>query len=669
MYRKLSRASIFSSNIYKLFAAVGCVLLLSFISRLVFLLCYANFSELKPFIGDTFFAFIQGARFDLLLACYLLVPNIVFSIFAAIFKKPFFEKIAKLWSCVGLILYSALLIIDFYYYSFFGSHFNILAFGIIDDDTGAVMKSMWTDFPVIRVFLFFIALSVLECFVIARIYKSKRILNLSKKTVAKGLLVILIPLYILAMRGSVKDTPLRQPDAYFSKSPFVNMLTVNGIFSLKTAYSDYKKNKFDTDINAMLAEAGFSSDKELASAFTGIPVDSIIDDPLSYFRQQTCSDSVLKENPPHVVVLQMEGMGLNMMNLHSEDFNILGKLADELAYCFTFKNFMPSYEGTIASLEGIITGTAIVPISGSAYAHKTILSSGATPFNQSGYTSTLATGGKIAWRNLNEFALVQGFSHLEGMETIMEDVAGAVEEKEWGVFDEYMFQHIWNKLNNASSPQLIYGMSITNHTPYNIPDGYVADGLNISEELKERLLKDESMALKCFSSYRYACDCLADFILKIRTSPLAENTIIAITGDHSIKGMVRVDGNNLLENHGVPLILYIPQKYLNDRVIDTTFWGSHKDIFPTLINLSLPDAYYYKLGVNIVSEEAADNIAIGEAGAMNQHGAVSSSQFYEWNNSSLVAVDEATPALAELRRKSSLWNAISKYIVLRSIAN
>lgn len=670
MYKRLSRTSVFSSNIYKLFAVVGCFLLVSFLSRLIFLFSYANFSELRPFIGDTFYAFMQGARFDLLLACYFLVPNIVFAILAAAFKSVLVEKIAKVWSCIALILYSALLIADFYYYSFFGTHFNVLAFGIIDDDTGAVIKSMWTDFPTIRILLFFILLSVFECYVINRIYRSQYIIRISKKAVAKLLLIAFIPLYILAMRGSIYESPLRQPDAYFSKSPFVNTLTINGIFSLKTAYSDYKHNKFDTNIDGMLAQAGFASDKELVSVYRGIPIDSVTNDPLYYFQHQTGIDTFLQKNPPHVVILQMEGMGLNMMNLHSKSFDILGKLTDELHHCITFKNFMPSCEGTIASLESIITGTSIVPITSTAYVYKTIYSSGVLPFKQAGYVSTLVTGGKIAWRNLAEFSFAQGFDYLEGMETIMVDVPGAVEEKEWGVYDEFMFRHILNKLNDATTPQLIYGMSITNHTPYSTPDGYIATGLNISDKLKERLLKNEEMAQKCFSTYRYASDCLADFIREIRTSPLAENTIIAVTGDHSIKGMVRVDENNILENHGVPLILYVPQKYLENSTIDTAYWGSHKDIFPTLINLTLSDSKYYMLGMNMLSEEAADNIAIDiQIGTLNRHGAIANGQLYRWDNNSLTTVDEANPDLIDLQQKNHLWHTISKYVILRSFVD
>ncbi len=671
MYKKLSCSSVFSSNIYKLLAVVGCILLVSLVFRVVFLFTYANFPELKPFVGDTFFAFVQGARFDLLLACYFLIPNIIFSILAAVTKQRAFEKIARVWSCIALIFYSAVLIVDFYYYSFFGTHFNILAFGMIDDDQGAVLTSMWTDFPVIRIALFFIILSILECYVIKRIYKSAWIVNISKKRTAKLLLILLIPLYILAMRGSIGPFPLRQPDANFSKSSFVNALTTNGIFSLKTAYSEYKgnKNSFSTDINSMLTQAGYASGEELASAFTGLPVDSIVDDPLFYFQQQTEQDSLLAKNPPHIIVFQMEGMGLNMMNLHSEKFNILGKLADELPYCITYKNFMPSYEGTIASLEGILTATAIVPVSGSTHANKQLYSSFVLPFKSAGYETTFTTGGKAAWRNIDIYTYAQGFDKFEGMETIKADLSEAIEDREWGVDDEFLFKYIWQKLKGAKSPQLIYGMSITNHTPYVVPSRYAID-LSIDDSVKDRLLQSEDMAIACFRTYRYACDWLGDFINKVRNSELGANTIIAITGDHSIKGMVRVDGENLLENHGVPFILYVPPKYLENKTIDTTYWGSHKDIFPTLINLALSNTEYYRLGEDMLSSEASNNIAVDvQIGTFNRHGVIGNGRFYEWQNGSLVAVDEANADLLDLQYKNHLWYIASRYVVLRSITD
>ncbi len=51
---------------------------------------------------------------------------------------------------------------------------------------------------------------------------------------------------------------------------------------------------------------------------------------------------------------------------------------------------------------------------------------------------------------------------------------------------------------------------------------------------------------------------------------------------------------------GVPLLLYVPKKYLKKSKINNQLFGSHKDIFPTLFNLALSKAEYVKSGNNLL---------------------------------------------------------------------
>ena len=669
MKERFSRTTILTTGIYQMLGVIILSVLIAFVYRLVFLFCYADFSGLQDFKSDVLFAFVQGCRFDMKIMITFLIPILSFVLLETVFKYPLFNKLARIYATIVIIISSLLLVGDFFYYDFFSAHYDYRVFGIIDDNPeGAIFKSMWNDFPAIRILLFGFALSVLLLYAVKFIYRLRLISHIGEKKWGKYSLIVVFPLLFLAVRGNLAGFPLRHQDAFFSKNTFVNNLAQNGVFALNKAFSNYMENQFDVDVEKMLTDAGFTSDKQLVSNFLDIPVDSITIDPLLMLLRQTKADTFLIKNPPHVVVIQTEGLGFNMMNLHKEGFNILGNLAKELQHCIVFSRFLSSFEGTIYTLENILTGTVISPLSESTYVDRLSFISAVTPFKTAGYESSFVTGCLKAWRNIDVFMDNLGFDNFEGMETILHDIPDAVRQEEWGVFDEYLFQQIKNRLERSATPQLIYGMTITNHTPHEVPSTYHITDLTVDEDIKRRLVKNDR-GIDCFRTYRYTCDYLGKFIQDIRNSPLAENTIIAVTGDHSIKNFIGSKDHDFLDKHGVPFILYVPQAYLKDDVvINDLNWGSHKDIFPTLFHLSLSSAKYLPFGINLLSSDANNNVGINfEVGIFGHEGAVVDHQLYKRSGNGEVFEPADDDNLQEkLQNMYNLWETISKYVILRS---
>jgi phosphoglycerol transferase MdoB-like AlkP superfamily enzyme len=258
----------------------------------------------------------------------------------------------------------------------------------------------------------------------------------------------------------------------------------------------------------------------------------------------------------------------------------------------------------------------------------------------------------------------------ESRENILHDIPDAI-ESEWGAYDEYMFRQILNKLDTVSAPQLIYGLSITNHTPYAPPPGYAAANIPLSDELKTKLANTDDAFLKGFITYQYACNCMAHFIRAIRNGKLADHTIIAITGDHSIKGVIQSPDNDIVGKYGVPLIMYVPDRYLKNKTVDPARWGSHKDIFPTVTNLALSEEPYYYLGDDLFAADMQDGFAVhtGVAALCNM-GAISmvNNQLYRWDeNTKLLVPIDNDPALQDFKQKVHIWKTVSKYVTLRSL--
>ncbi|MGB0883023.1 MAG: LTA synthase family protein, partial [Vicingaceae bacterium] len=56
---------------------------------------------------------------------------------------------SKIYSVIMLSLLVLILFIDQQFYTYFQTHLNILVYGFMEDDTSAVLASMWSDHPII----------------------------------------------------------------------------------------------------------------------------------------------------------------------------------------------------------------------------------------------------------------------------------------------------------------------------------------------------------------------------------------------------------------------------------------------------------------------------------------------------------------------------------------
>ena len=118
-----------------------------------------------------------------------------------------------------------------------------------------------------------------------------------------------------------------------------------------------------------------------------------------------------------------------------------------------------------------------------------------------------------------------------------------------------------------------------------------------------------------FTVYQFANRQLAKFITDVKKSKFADNTIIAVTGDHNLRELSNYTPEETFVRYAVPFYIYIPQqikKDLNIQKINTKNFGSHMDIMPTLYSLSLSSAKYTSLGNSLLDTE--NNIAFNVNG-------------------------------------------------------
>ncbi|MGG5507202.1 MULTISPECIES: LTA synthase family protein [unclassified Myroides] len=668
----LFRKTVWNGLFYFLF-----FVLLFAVGRLVFLWSYGSsevFENEKWKIGE---AFLVGARFDVSAICYGFLPLVLFWLASLFIPKKWEGGFSKLYATFAryyllfvVLVFVTLIIIDYFFYQFFQSHINLLFFGIFNDDTTAVLTSVWTDYP-----LFYIAL-VYMLVILTWLYWSKRVKrNLLKpvKTRAKlyGLIGLLIfPLFFIGMRGSVGVFTLRREHTNISKNEFVNSLCYNALYSLKFANSERKENAIHPDIERELQANGFSQVADVQANYKGESERNLFDENL--FTQTNHSD-FLAQNPPNVVFLQMESMSNHYFDLNNETLNLLGDLREELPNLYYFKNSLSAYNGTIQTLEDFLIGTPKTIISQSVYFDTPFASSIALPFKSKGYETFFLTGASISWRNIDNMIKHQKFDVIQGKNFIQEKFPNA-EEFAWGVHDGYLFDYIRETLNESTTPKFIFGLTISNHTPFEVPSYFEKKPITMNEEMKKKIRVDEQTAYANFYSHQYAASELARFIKEIRTSPLGENTIIVASGDHNIRQVFEYTAEEGFLKRSVPILMYIPEKY-KPAFFDGSVLASHKDIFPTLFNLALSDASYFYTGDNLFDPAVEHRFALNDYNFIaDEKGAVAIENnqpyYYTWTNQEkrkLQVGDNTSSHALYLQHKMQSYTTMKTVEIYKSI--
>jgi phosphoglycerol transferase MdoB-like AlkP superfamily enzyme len=303
--------------------------------------------------------------------------------------------------------------------------------------------------------------------------------------------------------------------------------------------------------------------------------------------------------------------------------------------------------------------------------------SSAIPFKDKGYRATFITGSKLGWRNMDKFIPRQYFDRVEGRANLESHIENTT-SSDWGAYDEFLFERVYQILReNRDQPQFVFGMTTTNHPPYTFPSIYNPLPVNVPKHLQYNHTSGSGFTKKHLLTYQYANDCLGNFIRRLKASPLGENTIIAVTGDHNARAVFDYSDTNPIDKYGVPFILYIPDQY-KERigVYDTACFASHKDVFPTIYHLALSDVSYVKSGINLLDKQQTDtNFGITENNViLTRNGGVRFAMkpvYYVWADSARTelkpAGKEDIPALSKDLMYGKSYLASMTYLIQRCL--
>lgn len=492
-------------------------------------------------------------------------------------------------------------IVNFYYFRTYGNKIDIFIFGLKDDDTLAILQIMWQDYPIIIGIISAFIFGIFTLYLYKISYKFPYITKLQLPYTKFCSLIkfltqlLLIALLLLAARGSLGTYPITANTYHISTLPIFNHLATNPLIALDWAYKHYQED-------TIFAPPSFEKGKELQQA-------------LFPLLQRTQDSVFLKNNPPHIVVNLMESFGSNMLIYDELPHNdLLGSLRKHFNEDFVFYKFLSGENGTLGSFVALFFDSPSASISRGSTKTTALPYNPFAIYSNAGYDVIYITSGYGAWQDLGEYIKIQGAHHIYDAICLMEKFPQSKRDKNtFGIPDEYAYKLAFEILNNAQKPTFIAILTTSNHPPYILPHTYTSKPITLSDKLKAKATDEAKAKLEISALlYQYANDAFGLFLDKIKDSDLGSKTIIAASGDHRVRDFESNPSIDKALNHAVPLYLYVPQDYAHHIHYDPTRVGSHKDIFPTLYELSLSNIQYMSLGGrNILAPEDKQSYAFG----------------------------------------------------------
>ena len=172
----------------------------------------------------------------------------------------------------------------------------------------------------------------------------------------------------------------------------------------------------------------------------------------------------------------------------------------------------------------------------------------------------------------------------------------------WG--DKEILETLTEYALQQDSNFCVLGITLSSHMPFTY-------GSTHPKHVVEGMPNLMSAYLNCLA---YTDSRIGELLNAIQDSPLADNTTIVISGDHTIFRSQNAEMDKFARENGIPmqtghtytpLIIYSPEIEGNIQVADTCY---QMDIFPTILHLIGAENYYWHgFGVNLLDSAARNN--------------------------------------------------------------
>jgi|GEM_PF-6231562 hypothetical protein len=605
--------------------------------RFIFAIQFAHPEVFTDFVKNLPPAFAFGVLHDLRILLLISLPTTLSLLWmrqrSAKRWSVWLSRTTLYWTFIISFIFIALGA-DQIYYSYFQSHFNILAFGAIEDDISAVMISAWKTYPLVLYLFMILGTMYLLYRVIRRAFRIANFLHIEKQPDVKKVEVSFnwhfsSHLICTILLCSISLTPaFVELNRNYPQSNFVRTVSESGVEKLaETVWNRLQEDDLTTANNF-----GYPNpESALNILFPGSTLegDTLFGKiPYQYFKPV-----IQSESKPHVVLVVMESFATHLLRFQNDDFDILGRSKQHFENGVHFKRFLPADNISAGSILGLFTNLPYRPntkqLSQGTSQGATFLTSSASLFAAQGYDTAFYYGGETNWRNLDQFLPIQNYKELVGQKEIAKRYHLDLEKDAapWGVWDEHLFRAVADRLKEAQRPTFMVVFTTTNHPPNQLPTDNTLPSLNPSEPFLQLATSNHNLSStqkQQILTYQYSNHQLGIFLDDLQASGILENSVIGITGDHTAGMGIPFAQSELILKRAVPFILLTPTSISNQYTADPLTPGSHKDIIPTLFHAAgHADKGYKGLGTSMLDNSIyhfgcnADGFVIHSSGLAN----------------------------------------------------
>lgn len=497
-------------------------------------------------------------------------------------------------------LYVMLSLVNLHYFGFYKTPIDSLVFGLVEDDTAAVLQTIWRDFPVIWTLLLAAALTVASVALHRRLVRSLNpdaLLQTRHLALKLVLAVVVFFALVFAGKGTIREMALQRQHLTVTTSQFLNDMVPNGVIALKYAWDSRRESQNLADPLVGVKAMGFES-VQAAAQVLGLPHGSDADVKAALYQHDPLPAGTPKKN---LVFFLMESWSAEPMLYQSPTFDVLGRLAPTLDKACHFSNFESAQPGTHPALEAIVFASPITPLTMGDAGRKPMAWSVAEVAKRAGYDTLFVTSARSGWRDLNRVLKIQGFDEVIDANNLKDAYPDATVGL-WGVWDSYVYKYVEKRMaaQPKNRPLFVFVLTSTNHPPYDLPKDYKRVPLDMAQWKGET--SSDTLALN-LDTYRYAHDLLGGFVQDMQKGPLKDNTIIAATGDHNVRSFgIYAEAKRRYLMRQVPFVIWGDHLQCGNQLTQP---ASQRDMFNTLFPLAGIDGGYVNAGRNLLKPLSA----------------------------------------------------------------
>jgi phosphoglycerol transferase MdoB-like AlkP superfamily enzyme len=326
-------------------------------------------------------------------------------------------------------------------------------------------------------------------------------------------------------------------------------------------------------------------------------------------HQPQCRHPFMKKN---VVVIIIESFGREYIGTYNQDAGYPSQTPftdsllahGALTYRYSYCNGRKSIDGMPSILSSI--PMFVEPFFLSPYSVNDV-SGLADCLNGKGYETAFFHGAERGSMGFMAFARATKFKEYYGREDFVADPRTKGDAKYdgwWGISDEPFMQYMCQKITDMKQPFMTALFTLSSHHQFRVPDAY------------KDVFKNEDPEMEIYPVIRYTDMALQHFFESAKKQPWYENTIFAITSDHT--NMTKYQHYRTdIGGFASPVIFYDPSGEMGEGMVDAI--AQQTDIMPTILEHLGYDLPYLSFGVDLLTTPAEDTWAVNYLNGIYQY--------------------------------------------------